>query len=273
VNDRDPLGPQAPPSLSDKVAFLSRPESYPEGAACVTAIETHMSWVFVTDRLVYKMKKPVRFPYLDFSTLEARRRTCEESLRLNRRLAADVYLGLVPLTCTDAGLRLGGPGEPVEWLEQMRRLPERMMLDSAVREGRATARDGERLTAVLAGFYARAQPCELDAAAYRARLAAGVRDHARALCDPVLELDTGPIAALAEAQADYLERHSGMLRCAGRCRPDHRGHGDLRPEHVCLSEPPVFIDCLEFNRDLRLLDCVDELSYLGHGMRGARRRP
>ncbi|MBK8740827.1 MAG: hypothetical protein IPM02_15450 [Betaproteobacteria bacterium] len=80
-------------------------------------IETHMSWVYLTDRHAYKLKKPVRYDYLDFSTLEARRQSCEDEIRLNRRLAPDVYLAAIPLTVdAEGGLRLNGTGAVVDWL-------------------------------------------------------------------------------------------------------------------------------------------------------------
>src|SRR5512135_1803160 len=90
------------PALTDKLAFLSQPAHYPEPTRTVETVETHMSWVFLTDDCAYKLKKPVSYDFLDFSTLEARRRDCEDELRLNRRLAATVYLAVVPLV-QDAG--------------------------------------------------------------------------------------------------------------------------------------------------------------------------
>ena len=90
-------------TLGAKIAFLSRPGSYAEQPGLIEAIETHMSWVFLTGRHAYKLKKPVRHDFLDFSTLAARRADCEEEVRLNRRLAGDVYLGVVPLTLTPHG--------------------------------------------------------------------------------------------------------------------------------------------------------------------------
>ena len=135
-----------PPSVGveTKVAFLAQASSYPDPTSTVNVIETHMSWVFVTDEIVYKMKKPVCVPYLDFSTLAARKYFCEVSLQLNRRLAADVYLGVVALTREkDGKLQLGGSGVPAEWLEKMRRLPEEYMLDVAIGVVDAVVHQGE----------------------------------------------------------------------------------------------------------------------------------
>src|SRR6516164_3353170 len=97
------------PGVEDKVAFLSKPEAYPGRVQSVDIKQTHMSWVFLTGTLAWKLKKPVATPYLDFSTCEARRRDCLKEMRLNRRLAADVYHGVVPLTMDRRGkLRLNG---------------------------------------------------------------------------------------------------------------------------------------------------------------------
>ncbi|HEY5776754.1 MAG TPA: hypothetical protein VIS57_11750, partial [Xanthomonadales bacterium] len=116
--------------ISTKVGFLSRPSSYADHTDSVEVVETHVSWVFLTDRFVYKMKKPVLLDILDLRTLGQRHRNCMEELRLNRRLARDVYLDVLPLTVNDPGqLELAGAGEVVEWLVKMRRLPRECMLD------------------------------------------------------------------------------------------------------------------------------------------------
>ncbi len=117
--------PAVDPDLAAKVAFLSRPGSYPEPTLRVDAIETHMSWVFLTDRHAWKLKKPVRYDYLDFSTAAVRRQHCIEEVRLNRRLTSGVYLEAVPLTQNaDGQLSFGPAATVVDWLVRMRRLPE-----------------------------------------------------------------------------------------------------------------------------------------------------
>ena len=105
------------PGIAEKVEYLSRARAYPAPTSHVETKETHMAWVFLTDTHAYKLKKPVRYDFLDFSTIEARKRDCEEEVRLNRRLAPDVYLDTLPLTLDPQGaLRLGGEGEAVDWL-------------------------------------------------------------------------------------------------------------------------------------------------------------
>ena len=104
------LGGQNALALDDKVRFLSRPEIYPGNVGRVIARETHMSWVFLAGDRVYKLKKPVRFSYLDFSTLDRRAAACRAENLLNRRLAPDVYLDVVPLTISTSGLAISGEG-------------------------------------------------------------------------------------------------------------------------------------------------------------------
>jgi aminoglycoside phosphotransferase family enzyme len=250
-------------ALREKVAHLSRPESYPEKPAAVEVVQTHMSVVFLTERHAWKLKKPVRHDFLDFSTLEARRADCEEELRLNRRLAGDVYLEVVPLTVTPQGvLRLAGEGTVVEWLVKMRRLPAQRMLDYAIRNGGVTPEDVRRFALVLAGFYRRAEPVALDAAEFRRRFERDIRANQEGLSAPELPMPRDLVRSVAARQLAVLEKEAALFDSRVRDRRIVEGHGDLRPEHVCLGPEPLFIDCLEFNRDWRLLDPADELAYL-----------
>ncbi|RRQ22991.1 hypothetical protein D6C00_02780 [Thiohalobacter thiocyanaticus] len=251
--------------LDAKVAFLSQPRNYchPVCPSGVEVIQTHMSWVFMTDREVYKLKKPVRFSFLDFSTLEARHRDSLEEVRLNRRLAPDVYLGVQALRQNRAGqLQLDVDGEPVEWLVRMRRLPAGRMLDHAIRAGTVEDDDVHRITRVLADFYRRAAPVPMRFADYRQRLRRDIEINRRELLTGDAHLPRARIEALTDAQFGFLDQAAELLEARCRERRIIEAHGDLRPEHVCLTPTPVFIDCLEFNRAFRLLDPADELAFL-----------
>jgi aminoglycoside phosphotransferase family enzyme len=251
------------PSLHEKVFFLRRTQAYPDPVERVDAIETHVSWVFLAGGWAYKLKKPVRYQFLDFSSLEARRVDCEEEVRLNRRLAPDVYVGTVPLTWgREEGLELEGTGHPVEWLVKMRRLPATRMLDQALAAGAVGPDVATRVAAILARFYRSLAPVEMSADAYRRRLADEIEVCRSELGQSVYALDADRIAAVAHDLVAFLEGNETLIR--QRVEGGHivEGHGDLRPEHVCLLEPPVVIDCLAFNRNLRILDAGDEISYL-----------
>jgi aminoglycoside phosphotransferase family enzyme len=254
---------RAAPSLADKLAFLRQPGNYPEPTRRVEAVETHMSWVFLSDAFAYKLKKPVRYDYLDFSTVEARHVDCEAELRLNRRLAPEVYLAVVPLRrAADGNLSLGEEGQPVDWLVKMRRLPAERMLDTLIRQ-RAVTEDSIRgLARKLAAFYAGSAPEPLSAEAYRQRLALKIAEFLRELGRPEFGLPTDRLTHLAQSQAAFLQQHAAHFDARAAGGRIVEGHGDLRPEHVCLLPEPVVIDCLEFKRDFRILDPLDELGYL-----------
>jgi aminoglycoside phosphotransferase family enzyme len=249
-------------SLATKVAFLSRPDAYSPRPARVEAIETHVSWVFLTDSRMYKLKKPVRYDYLDFSTVEARWADCVAEVRLNRRLAPDLYLGVIPLELGVDGLQLEGSGVPVDWLVQMRRLPADRMLDNALRAGTADREDIGHVASRLSRFYLSVPRVPMQPAEYRYRIERDLRDDRRWLCLPKFGLEPGLAGGPADVLIDVLERRDELIGArAGRLV---EGHGDLRPEHVGLGDgEPVIIDCLEFRREFRIIDPVDELAFLG----------
>jgi aminoglycoside phosphotransferase family enzyme len=248
--------------LEAKVRFLSDRSAYPGGTSKVESIETHFAWVFLTDLHAYKLKKPIRFDRLDFTTLTARRWDCEEELRLNRRLAAGVYLAVVPLAQRrDGGYELDGAGPVVDWLVKMVRLPAASMLDQSLKDGRVTAADVRAVALHLAHFYRAQRILDMGGEAYRQRLAHQVTANRRELTAPDLGLPPERVHALACRLLMLLQRQRTAV--AARAARVVEGHGDLRPEHVCLSSPPCVIDCLEFDLDLRVVDPVEELAFLG----------
>jgi aminoglycoside phosphotransferase family enzyme len=250
--------------LEQKVAALCRPDTYPEAPRRIEVLETHMSFVFLTPTHAYKMKKPVHYDSLDFSTLERRRHFCHEELRLNVTLAAGVYLAVLPLTReVDGRLAVQGRGATVEWLIQMRRLPQSDMLDERIRRGTVTAPGIEALAGLLAEFYAQAAAEPVAPDEQRAWLLAEL-ERDRTAFEPHAEaLGPAAIAELHGAHLAFIRDSAALLD--GRVL-QHRfvdGHGDIRPEHVCLLPRPVVFDRVEFNRRLRIVDPVWELAHLG----------
>lgn len=256
--------------MADKLDFLGKPAAYvgtAEGAtAWVEARETHMSWVFLTERLAYKLKKPVRYAYLDYGSLEKRRAMCEQEVLLNRRLAAWVYLGVAALVRDSAGqLALCPAGSPVggtvvEWLVQMRRLPEERMLDNAIRRNAVIEVDVARTAGHVAAFLTQAPRAARTTQEHIARLRRGLAENAAGIAahDP-----SGHQARrLTERLAAFLETRGSLLESRVAAGKIVEGHGDLRPEHVFLGQPAAVIDCIEFDRELRLIDPLEELAFL-----------
>lgn len=256
-------GPQRRATLAGKVAALRQAAAYPEATTRVDAVETHMSWVFLTDAHAYKLKKPVRFDEQDFRSAARRRFYCQEELRLNRRLAPSVYLDVVPLArCADGGLRVGGEGAAVDWLVKMRRLPADAMLDALLARRAATPAQMRGVAARLAEFHRRQDRAPLDAAGYRALLLRHIAEYEQELSAAFGALPLARVAALCARQRALLDRLGSCLDARVASGRIIEGHGDLRPEHVHLGEPPAIIDCLEFSRELRWLDGADETGFL-----------
>ena len=249
-------------TLDAKVKFLSRPDAYRPTPNEVVCRETHMSWVFLVGGRVYKLKKPVRFPYLDFSSLARREAACRAELRLNRALAPDIYLDVLPLVDTGKGLSFGGAGVPVDWLVVMKRLDESDMLDCLIAEQRVDAVKLERLVTVLAQFYRRAAPVLLSPAIHLVDWKRSLAYNRRILLDSRFGIPTGLVQRIDHAQHRFLDRHSGLITARLRHRRIVSGHGDLRPEHIWLGDEVRIIDCLEFNPRLRIVDPFDEVAYL-----------
>ena len=250
------------PTLEQKVEFLSRPTAYSHSVQEVSRRETHMSWIFLAGDRVYKLKKPVRFPYLDFSTLERREAACRAELRLNRRLTTDVYLGVAPLVATDHGLAIEGVGTVVDWMVVMRRLDESRTLERAIQSHDIETWKIDRLAAALIQFYRHAASVLLAGDVQRRDWWLSLAYNRRVLLDPRLGLPCGLVRHLDQVQARFLQaRHKALAhRIRGRKIVD--GHGDLRPEHIWLGDPVDIIDCLEFNARLRAVDPFDEIAFL-----------
>jgi aminoglycoside phosphotransferase family enzyme len=250
------------PTLEQKVELLSRASAFPHHVPNVVCRETHMSWVFLAGDRAYKLKKPVRFAYLDFSSLGRREIACRAELRLNRRLAPDVYLDVVPLTITPRGLAIDGSGPVADWLVVMRRLDEAQTLEHAVLEHRLEPWQLDRLISTLVQFYRRAARV-LHSPAIRLRdWQQSLADQRRVLLDSRLGLPSGLVNRIAGIQRRFLAKYGPTLVVRARDRSIVDGHGDLRPEHIWLGDPVRIIDCLEFNARLRAVDPFDEIAFL-----------
>jgi len=249
-------------ALARKVAFLSRPDSYVPTPDAVITRETHMSWVFMAGERVYKLKKPVRFPYLDFSTLERRAEACYAEVSLNRRLAPDIYLGVAPLTAVPGGYAIAGGGRIIDWLVVMCRLDENQTLEVALRDRKISQPQIDGLACVLTRFYSHASRIMISPEGYMASLHKAVLADRRGLLDPAFNLPRGTIERIANVQCRFLRQRAEMFAERVHRRFVLDGHGDLRPEHIWLSKPFPIIDCLEFNAQLRASDALDEIAFL-----------
>lgn len=255
------------PDIEAKLKFLQTPAAYGESGPLLECVETHMSWLFLLEQRVFKLKKPVSFAFLDFTTLKAREFYCREEVRLNARLAPAIYLGVMALQWHDGALalvpeaQLPAAGETVDWLVAMRRLPSDRMLLQRLASHAIAPQDLDALIDLLGRFYRAAPVAPVTVADYLARFQREQAANREVLLRPQFRLRDA--ARVIERLGTALAQGADLLRARAAGRRVLEGHGDLRPDHVFLLQPPVVIDCLEFNPQLRQVDPFDEMAYLG----------
>jgi len=254
-------------SRSRLVEAMMRPEFYPERPATVEMKQTHMSWVFLAGDYVYKVKKPVRFPFADAFTLGARYAFCREEIRLNRRLAPKVYLGVVPIFDHGKHYALGSQSDidhsgVVEYAVKMRRLPEHRMLDHLVRTGQSGETVAE-VTRKLVDFHDAASStsslCYGSAAAVRSMVLGNLEECRRFIG---YSLSQSEYDSIYNYLRSFLDSNRELLNERARQGRVREGHGDLRCEHVCMTAEVEIFDCIEFDERLRYCDVASEIAFL-----------
>jgi hypothetical protein len=244
-------------------AALARPDFYPDRPSSVEERETHISWVFLAGDRAYKLKKPVVMDFLDYGTAQRRRHMCREEVRLNRRLAPDIYLGVRGVAPTAAGYELTDDRDPraVEFVVEMRRYDERQTLAAAVERESLTPDVATAVGRRIAAFHAQAPPVDSQAIA-----AANDRRFERNLHELFQCLDgaaeTGRVLALERFAHAFIQANADTFRARAVGGLVREGHGDMRAEHVLINGEVRIVDCVEFDRELRELDVSDDLAFL-----------
>ncbi|MEQ8379421.1 bifunctional aminoglycoside phosphotransferase/ATP-binding protein [Parvibaculum sp.] len=253
----------ATPDTEELVAFLETPDTYglPSGED-VTRIETHASHVFLAGERAYKMKKPVRFTFLDFSTLERRKAACAHEVELNRRTAPEIYLGLVPVTRDGDALALGGGGEAVEWLVEMRRFGSDGLLATLADKGDLKLPLIEQLAADVAAFHARAEVRPgFGGAESFLKIVEGSEEDMKPSLGKVLDAEKA--RGVTARSKKLMETHAALMdarRDGGQVR---HCHGDLHLGNVTVVDGhPVIFDCVEFNDHIARIDVFYDLAFL-----------
>ena len=267
--------------------FLLNPRSYPHQPRAVRLVQTHASFVFIAPPFVYKVKKPVNFGFLNFSTLEKRRHFCEREVALNRRLSPNIYLGVVPISARDGRFVFGEGDKVVEYAVQMRKLSDRHFLDQLVERGEVVPGDLNRIAIVLKHFYEAQHPTEdIEAWGRIDRLRISTDENFRQTREFV-----GPAAfsSLAPASGErgppqdnnhatisrpafetirfyteqFYKRHAALFASRIKARRIRDCHGDLHLEHIHVTPRALHIyDCIEFNDRFRYVDVASAAAFL-----------
>jgi len=243
--------------------MLALRESYPERPKRIKRLETPFSWLYLVDRHVYKLKKPVKLGQLDFSSQILRRQACVDESWLNQRLTSGVYQGVVPINRDTRGrLSLGGSGVPVDWTVKMRRLPEERNLGKLLAGNRLQSQDIRAVAETLAVFYLNRPPVTVQLVAFREHLAGRIHANQIALENGVRPGLCDSVRHIHDLQLKFLLAATELLNARVGDGRIVDGHGDLRSAHIYLEHQPQVIDCIEYSRALRQVDAVDDLCRL-----------
>lgn len=244
---------------------LHNPSAYPVQTRTVELIQTHISWLFLTDTHVFKLKKPVNFGFLDFSTLELRHFFCLEELRLNRRLCPDIYEQVIALRETEDGAAFSGDGKMIEYAVMMKRLPADRMLDRLVDSGRITAEEIRTVAREISRFHSAAPTSphisefgslEQILFNWRENFAQTMRFESSTLPPAVRETISSYVDSFTDTHRSlFSERiENGYIR---EC------DGDIHLGNICLLESAAYIfDCIEFNERFRCSDTAADIAFL-----------
>ena len=252
--------------MTPVAAALCRPEAYPHPPESgVQVVETHISWIFLTGRFAYKLKKPVNLGFLDFSTLERRRHCCHEELRLNRRLCPDLYLEVLPVTDEETGFRIGGTGTVVDYVVRMVQFDRSLELDRLLAANELTQERIGEIAGTISAFHRSATPATHGSPFGEPEV----------LLVPMLEnLDRTESLIHTPEETEAMEairrwtlaehrRLDSVLRERKSGGYVRECHGDMHTGNMVIWNGKVMIfDCIEFNRNLSVIDVMSDAAFL-----------
>ncbi len=243
---------------------MTRPDFYPHDVSTIEQRETHISKVFLTGEYAYKIKKPVYLEFLDFTTLEKRRHYCQQEVTLNRRLANDIYLAVVPITRKKDRCYLAGPGEAVEYAVKMRQLPEEFSMRQLVRRGKLGRDSVDELARVLAEFYRQSSTADnIDNLGNWSTICINTEENFRQTEQFAGNLlDDHMFQIIRAATRSFLIRRKILFDRRLEQKKIRDCHGDLRTGHVYFCDGIQVIDCIEFNDRFRYADISSDLAFL-----------
>jgi hypothetical protein len=244
--------------------LLLNPEIYPDHPQSIKFIETHISLLFLTGNHVYKVKKPVDFGFLDFTSLEKRKYFCEQEVLLNRRLSPNIYLGVVRITREGKQIRLGGKGEAVEFAVMMKQIPEDFLMDQLLEKKQVTPKMIEAVSEKLVRFYFAAETSDLIKSFAKPERVKQDTDENFDQTEKYIgvtiskeiyeEVKIRTNAFFKTNQAIFHQRiATDQIRDC---------HGDLRLEHIFWGEEISIFDCIEFNERFRYTDVAADIGFL-----------
>jgi uncharacterized protein len=246
------------------IEALQQPQAYPEKSSVVEIIQTHISYVFLTEKFVYKIKKAVNFGFLDFSTLEKRRFYCETELEINRRLCDDMYLQVVPIKMSGDKISVGGMGETVEYALKMKRMPQDRIMSKLLEENKVDEQLIDEIAKIITDFHAKA---ETNSAISQFGSIATIKTNWDENFDQTRNVIGTTISAvdfdlIYQQIGSFLTTKKPLLQkrvAEGKIRDCH---GDIHSENIFITDRIYIFDAIEFNERFRYCDVASDMAFL-----------
>lgn len=244
---------------------LLKPDAYLEAVTSVELVQTHVSYIFLTDRYAYKIKKPVDFGFLNFSTIDRRRFYCNEEVRLNRRLCPDIYEGVVELRDTPTGAAFHGTGTIIDYAVKMKRLPADRMLDKLVDSGAVTSSTMRKVSCIIADFHLTAptSPAIAEYGRLERIMFNWQENFEQVIPFENLTLPAHDRELVRSWVTTFAAEHENAFQQRVVDGFIRECDGDIHLENICLDDDAVHIfDCIEFNERFRCCDTVADIAFL-----------
>jgi uncharacterized protein len=258
----------------DLISALMDPAAYPDPTQEVALIQTHISWVLLTDGFAYKVKKPVDLGFLNFTTLRRRHHYLNEELVLNRRLCPKIYLAVLPIAMTGGRVQVGGPGQPIEYILKMVRMPQERMMDEVADRGELITKHLDLIIDRLVPFYEQAATGpRINKYGEPAIIAYNHEENfsrTEALAGELISREG--FEEIRDFARSFLSQHRGLFLQRIREGRIRDCHGDLHMKNICLDDHVHIFDCIEFNHRFRYGDVAADIDFLAmdldfHGFR------
>ncbi len=249
----------------DIVEALLKKEAYPEEVKHIKLFQTHISWVFLTGKYAYKVKKPVNFGFLDYSTLEKRRYFCFKEVELNKRLSPSIYLGVVPIKNNGGNITIDGKGEVIDYAVKMMEMPQERMMDKLLEEKKVSRKMVEKIACIISNFHQKAERSrDIDKFGKIEVIKNNTDENFAQTKDCIDHLITQhQYDAIFKYTDDFYRENKELFEERIKQGKICDCHGDLYSKNICITDNNIYIyDCIEFNERFRYSDTASDVAFL-----------
>ncbi len=246
----------------DITSAMMKKEAYPEKPSKIQMKETHISWVFLTGRHAYKVKKPVNYGFLDFSTLEKRRHFCEQELRLNKRLCKDVYLSVLPITQSNGTIRVGGTGKIIDYALKMKQLPEDRMMSKLLKKDKINKTQMSRIAKIVADFHRRADKVANKYGSVKIREINWDENFSQTHEFIGKSISKKQFDFIKDKIDNFIKYNKKLFDKRIKDRKIRDCHGDLHSGNIFIADKIYIFDAIEFNERFRHVDVASEIAFM-----------